>query len=102
VRRVIRVVVLVAAVGCLVCFFSFGSESGASGSRMSNRLYVGQPWPWFENWAVQERLANGAVSSQGESGLVLDSPAWLLLAGGIGAVVVWRRLRPRSPAASPA
>jgi hypothetical protein len=102
-RRVVRTAALVAAIACLFAFFSVGSvtqssTTGGGGARQSTGISIGQPWAWYESRLEQELRPDGSAAGSGRSGVIPDSPAWLLLAGAIGGIVVFRRLRPRPPA----
>ena len=96
-RRFLRTVLLVVAIGCLVAFFTFGAESSATGTRQTSRMFVGQPWPWFESRIEQEVKPGGAQSGSGESGVIVRSPAWFLLAGAVIGLLTFRRLGPPRP-----
>jgi hypothetical protein len=95
-RRALRAAAAaaVAVIGCLVLFFSAGSGSTAIGTRQESWLSVGQPWPWYESRIEQEVKPNGGFASAGNAGVIMQSPAWLLLVGAGAGVIAFRRLRP--------
>lgn len=99
-RRILRVVAAVVVLGCLVSFFSVETGTHSSRSRQISWLSVGQPWPWYENRSEHGTRPDGSHGGSGEAGVILKSPAWLLLAGAIVGFVAFRRLQPATPAAA--
>jgi hypothetical protein len=106
-RRVLRVAVAVMVVVCVVFFFSIsggasGGGSGATGTRQESWMTIGEPWPWYESRLEQEIRPDGGQSGSSKSGVILKSPAWVLPVVALAGLVVFRRLRPPSPAVAPA
>jgi hypothetical protein len=101
-RRIMRAAALVAMIGCLLAFFSFEAGSSATGAWQRSWISIGQPWHWYENRIEQEIRPDGSQTGTGEAGVILRSPAWLLLIGAVVGFVAFHRFRPRTPAAAPA
>jgi hypothetical protein len=103
-RRIVRVAVLVMVIGCVVALLSASSGSSggsfATGTRQASWFSIGQPWPWYESRMEQEVRPDGGRAFSGESGVIRNSPAWFVLAGAVLGLVVFRRLRPGTPAAA--
>jgi hypothetical protein len=100
-RRVLRTAAFVVGVVSLTFFLSGGGGSRGFESREEKRQErwstLGNPWPWYENRTVEKRRPDGSESAFNEAGPILNSPAWLLLIGGVAGVAAFLRLRPAEP-----
>ena len=94
-REASRWVLMVVLIVGLVLFLSFQAEAIGKGDRLTSRITLGFPWPWFDR--VTEYVVTDGKSEQvtESGGLRQMSPAWLILAGVIGSGFGLYRLRSR-------
>jgi len=86
-RRVVGVILVVLAVAGLLSFLSFSVVTQMTGTQTEQRrtswLWFGLPWRWYDSRTVTVTVGDKTEVEE-TGGLILLSPAWLILVGSIG------------------
>jgi len=96
-RRIVRVILIVLTIVGLLGFLSFGFvtkvDANDTKETWTNWVWFGSPWRWYETQTVKV-IVGDKTEIEKTGGLILLSPAWLILFGTIAAAIMAHRLSP--------